>query len=314
MDHLITHERPSLHQPPMILGFTGWMDGGRISTGTVEYLAQATGARKFAEIDSAEFYIHHFPATSLPLTVVSEGDQTVVRPLDPMEYAAIFRPHGKIVDGVVRGLTFPRNDFLGSEQSNLILFHGEEPHIRWRTYAECLLGLAEEYGTEAIFFIGSVSSPIPHTREPRVRSSVADEALTKTRRHHDVGFSDYEGPASFITFLLTLAAARGIEMRTLVVEVPHYPFLDIPAYPASILRVTSVLAEWLGLDLQLSDLRRATNGLREQLDRLMEENEEFGKVVRRLEESYDAEEVSTDEESLRRLIDKIDLGGDAQET
>jgi len=296
----------------MVLGFTGWMDGGRVSTGTIEILADATGCRKSAEIDSAEFYVHNFPVGTLPISIVTDGDKPVVQSLNPMEQAAVFRPHTKITDGVVRELTFPRNDLLCSESAWLVLFTGEEPHIRWHTYADCLIEVVAEYGVREIFFIGSVASPIPHTRAPRVRSGISSDDLRQTRQRPDVGLSEYEGAASFVTYLLTLAAQKGIEMRTLVVEIPHYPFLQIPTYPASVVKAMSVLGDWLALDFPLSDLKQAQGAVAEQLDDIMEENGEFKDLVRRLEDAYDAEEAeeeAVDEELLKRLIDDIGRGG-----
>jgi len=312
MDHLFIHERPRLYEPRMVLGFKGWMDGGHVSTGTVELLAQTCEARKFAEIDSLEFYIHNFPVATLPLAILSDGDRAVVRATNPMEQAAIFRPHTEISDGLIRRLTFQRNDFLGSEAAALILFSGEEPHIRWRTYADCLLGLAEDFGVRDLYFVGSVASPIPHTREPRVHLGVSHEQLKDAHRDAGLDFTNYEGPASFVTLLLTLAAARGLRMRSLVVELPHYPFLDIPTYPASLLRVASLLAEWLGLDLPLAELRRAAAAVGKQLDDLMAQNDDFRNLVRRLEDAYDAEEASDEQDVLRRLMDQIDLGEEGQ--
>jgi hypothetical protein len=43
MKSLIIYERPKLKTPRMVLGFSGWMDGGEVSTGTVEYLRDKTG-------------------------------------------------------------------------------------------------------------------------------------------------------------------------------------------------------------------------------------------------------------------------------
>ena len=57
MGSLIIHKRPSLEAPSMIIGFSGWMDGGDVSTGTIEYLKNKLKANKFAEINPGEFYI-----------------------------------------------------------------------------------------------------------------------------------------------------------------------------------------------------------------------------------------------------------------
>lgn len=309
MEHLYWIDRPVLHEPRMVLGFTGWMDGGHVSTRTIDLLAQATDAEPLAQIDPLEFFILNFPVTTIPLTILSDGEHTVVRSVSPMEQAAIFRPHTEITDGVVRTLDFSRNQFMFSQSARLTLFYGNEPHIRWRTYAECIFEVVEEYGTRELYFVGSVSSAIPHTREPRLRMGVSAEELKETHRGLDVQYTNYEGPASFVTLLLTECARRDLEMRSLVVEVPHYPFLEMSSYPHSILVVATVLSRLLDLELPLGDLRAATADARRQLDEVMHENRDFQELVRRLEEAYDAEQANIDEEVLKRLLRQIDLRG-----
>ena len=39
-DRLRIHDSPNLREPRLVLGFSGWMDGGEVSTGTVGYLAR----------------------------------------------------------------------------------------------------------------------------------------------------------------------------------------------------------------------------------------------------------------------------------
>ena len=99
-------------------------------------------------------------------------------------------------------------------------------------------------------------------------------------------------------------------MRSLVVEVPHYPFLDLPTYPRSILKAASALSKLLHLDLSLADLYQSADEAEAKLNAVMEENDEFKELVTKLEEAYDLAESSADETLLRRLIDGIDLDGD----
>ena len=38
MDKLTIYQRPLLSNPSLLVGFTGWMDGGDVSSGSVAYL------------------------------------------------------------------------------------------------------------------------------------------------------------------------------------------------------------------------------------------------------------------------------------
>src|SRR5436309_9782300 len=95
---------PLLNQATLVLAFSGWMDGGDVSTGTVRRLVDLLGAEAIAEIDPEPFYLYNFPG--------------------PMELAALFRPHIKIEGGLVRTLDMPVSTFYCHEPANLVLFLG----------------------------------------------------------------------------------------------------------------------------------------------------------------------------------------------
>ena len=50
-DPLTVRTQPKLREGKMILAFSGWMDGGDVSTGTVKWLVNALDAEEVAEID-----------------------------------------------------------------------------------------------------------------------------------------------------------------------------------------------------------------------------------------------------------------------
>jgi hypothetical protein len=145
-----------------------------------------------------------------------------------------------------------------------------------------------------------------------VRASVGEARLRSALDGLTVGLSEYEGPASFVTYLAHESVALDLEFRSLVVEVPHYPFVEMPAYPRSILLAAETLCKLTGLPLDLSDLRRSAEVVEERLNTLAQENETFGELVRKLEELYDREAPHPDEALLRRLMEGIDLTGDGE--
>ena len=60
-EKLRIYKKPNLNKPRLLLGFSGWMDGGEVSTGTVECLIEKLDAERFAEIEPEGFYIYNFP-------------------------------------------------------------------------------------------------------------------------------------------------------------------------------------------------------------------------------------------------------------
>ncbi len=311
MQDLEITRRPGLDSPILIVGFTGWMDGGNVSTGTISYIKDQFGATAFGEINPLDFYVHHFPISTLPISIPAEGQQSVFASISPMEFAAVFRPHVDIEDGVIKEIVYEDNTFWASEEHDVILFAGEEPHIRWGSYLECIFQVAEQFGVSQIYFIGSVASAIPHTREPRVRASVATAALKEHLQGvANVEFGDYSGPSSLVTSLAHESAQRGLDMWSLVVEIPHYPFLEMPTYPKSMLNICLALNALLDSEIALETLYDASAQVEQQLNETMQENEDFEQLVRKLEQAYDRERSQSDEDLLKRLIDDIDLDHD----
>ena len=129
-NHLKIHARPKLSESRMILSFSGWMDGGDVSTGTVACLIAKLRAPKLAEIDPEDFYIYNFPGS--------------------MEISSLFRPHTKIKDGLITKYQPPTNIFYSDQPNNLILFEGKEPNVRWTPYADCIFSLAEAFKVRRI--------------------------------------------------------------------------------------------------------------------------------------------------------------------
>jgi proteasome assembly chaperone (PAC2) family protein len=258
-----------------VLAFTGWMDGGDVSTGTVERLARLVDAEPVAEIDSDPFYIFNFPGS--------------------MEIAALFRPSTEIRDGVVRHIEMPTNTFYAHDPGALLLFVGSEPNLRWRTFGDCIFHMAHQTGMRRILFVGSFGGTVPHTREPRLYVSCSDEELLPEMEQYRLRRSDYEGPGSFTTYLMAQAESQGLEMISLVAEIPAY--LQ-GANPTCIEAVTRRLSKILRLPLDLDSLRSASTEWELQVSSAIEENPEMEARVHELEEQYDNDLLRQEPESL----------------
>lgn len=311
MSDLRIERLPEGECPVMVLGFSGWMDGGRVSTATVGYLAESLQAQRLGEIDAGDFQIFNFPVATLPITIYIEDGQAIVAPVSPMESAAAFRPHCRIANGRLEKLVMPSNRFFASEERGIALFTGDEPHMRWRSYAECVFEVAERIGVRQMYFVGSVAGPVPHTREPRIHSSLTSDAQRGELEALGIAFTDYEGPSSIVTYLMQCAPDRGIEFANMVVEIPHYPFIEMPTYPRSIVTVVAALRTILGLELDMTELMDAADVVQRRLDEVMADNAEFSRLVTQLEEAYDLAPSDADESLLRNLLDSLDLGSES---
>lgn len=254
----------------MLLAFTGWMDGGEVSTGTVKRLVEELGAEPVAEIESEGFYIYSFPGN--------------------MEVTALFRPHIRIEDGIVTEFETPRNVFYSNDRRKLAFFVGKEPNLNWREFGRCLFDFASEVGISSVFFVGSFAGSVPHTREPRLHVSVSDPRLKKNLLRYDLRPTNYEGPGSFMTYLTTQATARGLEMANIAAEIPAYVQ---GANPSSIEAVTRRLAAILEIEVDLSKLRSASNEWESQVSEAIRQDPDMAEHIRKLEEQYDDDLLDT---------------------
>ncbi|RLE13886.1 hypothetical protein DRJ04_03445 [Candidatus Aerophobetes bacterium] len=264
MKDLIIYEKPELKAASMVLGFSGWMDGGDVSTGTVEYLKNKLKAKKFAEIKPERFYIFNLPGT--------------------MQQVAQFRPYTKIQNGIVKEFQYPQNEFFYDEKNNLILFSGKEPNLRWDEYANCILNLGENFNLKRICFAGSVAGPAPHTREVRVTCSFSSERQKINLKDYDVRFTNYEGPASITTLLTRLSREKGVEMINFVAEIPVY---IQTRNPKGIKAIMKRLVKLLNLDIDLTELSKMSEEFEKNVNEAVAKQPQLAEQIKKLEENYD---------------------------
>jgi proteasome assembly chaperone (PAC2) family protein len=265
----------------MVFGLSGWMDGGKVSTGTVGYLVRKLRAPKVGRIESEGFYIYNLPGS--------------------MEVSALFRPHTKIEDGLIVRLEPPSNTFYCSQADNLILFQGKEPNLNWEDYADCVFAAAEAFGVTMIYFIGTVAGVVPHTRDPRLYGSVSNEALRGRLEQYGIRFSNYEGPASIATYLTEQSPRRGVGMAALVAEIPAYVQ---GANPRSLEAVTRMVSAILGLSVSLDDLRELSDRFEKKVNKVVEKRQDLADLIRKMEEDYDNEMFDTQMGDLKEWLEK----------
>ena len=286
MNQLVIEKKPKIKNARMIVSFSGWMNGGEVSTGTVDYLIKKLKAVKFAEIKSDPFYILSFPGT--------------------MEQASEFRPHIRVEEGTLQYFSFPKNEFYYQEENNLILFKGKEPHMHWENYANSFFELGKTVHLKDIYFIGSVAAATPHTRGIRTSCYCTKPGLKKELKNLGVKFTVYEGPGSITTYLTYLAQQKDIFMVNFVAEIPIYIQSE---NPKGIKTMAEKLAKLLNLSIDTSDLNKKNLAFEKKINQLLENQPQLAEEIKKLEENYDQEFFDRKggfEEWLKRKgIDKL---------
>jgi proteasome assembly chaperone (PAC2) family protein len=259
MEHVRWVSRPVLVEPVVIAAFEGWNDAGDAASTAARYLADRWDAEVIADVDPEEFY--DFSST---------------------------RPQVHLDDDGLREIVWPTTDILaaslpGGEGDALIIL-GNEPQLRWRTYCEQLIGVAQAYDARLVLTLGALLAEVPHTRPTTIvgtayePDSVAGIELQP---------STYEGPTGIVGVLQHAARTAGLRSASLWATVPSY----VPGAPspkaalALIERTAAMLQTWV----PTTDLEIATASYERQVSELVDADEETATYVSSLEERHDEE-------------------------
>jgi len=257
--------RPELRRPVMITAFRGWNDGGQGASLAAGYLAKTWSAARFAEVDPERFF--EFQAT---------------------------RPHVSLEEGETRKIEWPDNAFYHAGIAGLgrdaVLMLGIEPNLRWRTFSEIVVQLAQDLGVEMLITFGSLLADVPHTRPAPVTGSATDPKLVEAM---GLQYSRYEGPTGMVGVLHDAARKAGIPSVSLWAAVPHY--VSLAPSPRAALSLCRRLSELLGVTIDLSELEEATEAYSQQVSEAVASDAETAAYVEELEQRVD---VMPDEENL----------------
>lgn len=240
----------------LVAAFGGWNDAGDAATGAVRYLVDHYDAERFAEVEAEDFF--DFTAT---------------------------RPHVRIEDGDHREISWPSTELYSATLpggQDAVLVIGTEPHLRWKSFCDGLVGMAKTLGCRLVVTLGAMVAEVPHSRPVRVVGTVTDPDL---RNELKLPPSTYEGPTGVVGVLTTASAAAGLSTASLWAAVPTY----VPSAPSpkAALALVEQTAEALGIWLPTTDLEIAAASYERQVSELVAEDEETAEYVRTLESNHD---------------------------
>src|SRR5580698_740996 len=171
MQPLIWDRRPeSLRAPAMVCAFQGWNDAGDAASSAVSFLASSLQARRFARIDSEEFY--DFQSNRPSVRINEQSEREIVWPTVEVFEAQAPRA--------------PRD---------LVLVQGVEPSLRWRAFTGHIVDLAEALGVQVVVSLGALLGDVPHTRPVAMSGHASDPSLMERLGMQG---STYEGPTGIV--------------------------------------------------------------------------------------------------------------------
>jgi predicted ATP-grasp superfamily ATP-dependent carboligase len=261
MQPLIWDRRPDgLRAPAMVCAFQGWNDAGDAASGAVSFLANALAARRFARIDSEEFY--DFQAN---------------------------RPSIRFDEHHQREITWPTVEIFEASAPqaprDLVLVQGIEPSMRWRAFSSHLIDLAEALGVQVVVSLGALLGDVPHTRPVAMSGHASDSSLLERL---GIQPSSYEGPTGIVGVLHTACAQAGLPSASLWAAVPHY--VAAAASPKAALALLRRMEVLIGVSVDVSELESSAADYERQVGMAVRSDPDIQAFVERLEQAADSED------------------------
>ncbi|MGE3810502.1 MAG: PAC2 family protein [Candidatus Nanopelagicales bacterium] len=251
---------PDLVDPVMLCAFEGWNDAGDAASGAVLHLEDVWSATQIAEIDPEDYYDFQ---VNRPEIVLEDGARTVVWPTTRISVARI-----------------------PLATRDVVLVHGIEPSMRWRSFTQELLGAARDLGVEMVVTLGALLADTPHTRPVPVSGTSSDPDIAARMGYEP---STYEGPTGIVGVLQDACTKAGIPAVSLWAAVPHY--VAQPPCPKATLALLGRIEDLLDVPVPLGDLHEEARAWQLGVDELAAEDDEIQAYVRQLEEAVDTAEL-----------------------
>ncbi len=255
-------EVPDLENALLIGAFAGWNDAASAATWAIKFLINQWEATPFAEIEPENFF--DFSET---------------------------RPRIRITNGAIRRLSWPANRFYvhkanrsdpNSQERDIVLFLGEEPQQRWKTFSQAMLDVCRQCQVEEMVFLGALIGEVPHTAPVQVVGTASEAAILRRMDRNSIERANYEGVTGVLTVLQDAARREDFRTVSLWGTAPHY----VSATPN--LPVSEALLEKLDalyhFDLRLHDLARAAQRFTARVTSLVAEDPEVAAYVQELEQ------------------------------
>jgi proteasome assembly chaperone (PAC2) family protein len=263
MQPLIWESRPDgLRAPAIICAFSGWNDAGDAASAALTFIGESLHAERFARIDPEDFY--DFQSTRPQIGFTDDGKREITWP--GVEIFAARVPRA------------PRD---------LILVQGPEPSMRWRSFCQHIIDLAEALGTQLVVTMGALLADVPHSHPVSITGLASDAALVEKL---SVPETTYEGPTGIVGVLHTACSDAGLPSASLWASVPHY--VAAAPNPKAALALVRKIESLVAVSVDATDLENATGDYERQVSRAVQSDPEVQAFVERLEEAAGTDTTS----------------------
>ena len=264
MEYVRWLSEPTLKRPVVVAAFTGWNDAGDAASGTIRHLIEVWNAVPLAEIDPEEF----------------------------TDFATI-RPQVRLSSELQRSILWPTVGMWHSSTpgGDIILVLGPEPAMRWRSFSEQIVGVAQKYQASMVLTLGALLADVPHTRPVQLIGTASDQIIID---RFDLQRSRYEGPTGIVGVIHDSCTQADLPSASLWAAVPAYA-AQVPS-PKATMAMMQRLGDIIGATMPTSSLLHSVTDYEARVDQMVDADHDLGGYVRRLEGLVDSGVDSFDED------------------
>lgn len=279
--NLIWTEQPVLDNPLMILGFSGWSNGGEVPSSVLWYILSRFDAKIIAELKADGFYTYN----------MSRPDAK--------------RPLVEIENGMIRAFTAQTLTFWAHKAElggkDLILVSGPEPELNWNSLTKSIINVAKYYDVDKIVTLGGMFDSIPHTAPPRIQGLANYLTLRDELKEHNIEPVNYKGPSSIYGLMMIEATKNDIPAVSLWASTPHY--IQVTNF-IGCYNLMLKLNELYELNIDLEVARQDSEYLYRQINDAIEKKPELAEYLKTLEKDFRQGTSQPKEEPINKNIIK----------
>jgi proteasome assembly chaperone (PAC2) family protein len=262
MEYVRWLSQPTLRNPVVVAAFTGWNDAGDAASGAIRHLVETWGASPLAEIDPEEF----------------------------TDFATI-RPHVRLSAELTRSIVWPTVGlwYASVPGADVILALGPEPAMRWRCFAEQLVGVASEFKASMVVALGALLADVPHNRPVQLIGTASDQDMID---RFDLQRSRYEGPTGIVGVIQDACNQADLLTASLWAAVPAYA--SQIGSPKASLALLERLGAMIGTPMPVGRFAADISDYEARVDAAVAGDDDLAGYVRRLEGLADSGIVGFD--------------------
>ena len=245
------HVQPVLRDSALVLAFEGWNDAGGAATAALQFIDAAIQSVPLAYIEPEEFF--DFSVRRPEVYIDKDGRRRIRWPSIDFRYGSIDASR-ELVTGI-----------------------GDEPHLRWSSFCDCVAELCADLGLRRVVMLGAYLADVVYSQPVQVSGFATSPGDLE---RVGVETSAYQGSTGILAVLSERLECHGAEVVSLWAALPHY--INLSPNPRGALALVQKLSQLLDIRVDDALLRKGAAEFEEKISQLVANDSELAAYVKQL--------------------------------